>query len=98
MNKKLLLILSSLWCCFSLPAIAETVRIPIGQQSTTAEVAKPRTGMTKAAVESTFGEPLGKNGPTGEPPISKWEYTDFVVYFEHDHVIHSVVKHRPYVD
>ena len=28
----------------------------------------------------------------GKPPISRWEYPGFVVYFEHDHVIHSVVS------
>jgi len=27
----------------------------------------------------------------GKPPISRWEYPGFVVYFEHEHVIHSVV-------
>jgi hypothetical protein len=27
----------------------------------------------------------------GKPPISRWEYPGFIVYFESDHVIHSVV-------
>ena len=34
-------------------------------------------------------------GPAvGNPPISRWEYPGFVVYFEHEHVIHSVVSAR----
>jgi hypothetical protein len=27
----------------------------------------------------------------GRPPISRWEYPGFIVYFEHEHVIHAVV-------
>jgi hypothetical protein len=92
MNKYLLLIILSFSAVIALPSLAETVRIPIGQQT---ETSKPRTGTTKATVEAQFGEPISKQGPVGDPPISTWEYADFVVYFEHDHVIHSVAKHRP---
>ncbi|HTF84045.1 MAG TPA: hypothetical protein VL987_05635 [Cellvibrio sp.] len=92
MKKTLLIILVSCSALLTLPAFAETVRVPVGQQ---ADIAKPRAGATKAAVEAQFGEPISKQGPVGEPPISSWEYADFVVYFEHDHVIHSVAKHRP---
>lgn len=94
MTKPLLIILWSLSAVIALPSLAETVRVPIGQQSATTEVAKPRTGTTMAAVEAAYGQPISKSGPTGEPPISSWEYADFVVYFEHDHVIHAVAKHR----
>jgi hypothetical protein len=55
-------------------------------------LAKPTTGMTKAAVKSQFGDPQKENPAKGKPPISNWEYENFVVYFENDHVIHSVVK------
>lgn len=91
MTKTLLIILVSFSALIGLPSIAETVRVPIGQQ---ADISKPRTGVTKATVEAQFGQPLSKQSPVGEPPISSWEYADFVVYFEHDHVIHSVAKHR----
>ena len=30
----------------------------------------------------------------GDPPITTWEYTDFLVYFEYDRVIHSVSKRQ----
>jgi len=82
----------SLLVTLSVPALAETVRIPVGEQSAVAAASKPRTGITKAKVEAEFGEPLVKNGAVGEPPISSWEYPDFTVYFEYDHVIHSVAK------
>jgi len=29
----------------------------------------------------------------GDPPISRWEYNGFSVYFEHDLALHSVIHH-----
>ncbi|CAN5192284.1 hypothetical protein BH24PSE2_BH24PSE2_16240 [soil metagenome] len=58
-----------------------------------AEVAgadRPARGMTMDRVESRFGQPISRGSAVGEPPISRWEYPDFIVYFEHRHVIHAV--------
>ena len=55
-------------------------------------VAAPARGMTMAQVTSKFGEPATKVAAVGNPPISRWEYSGFVVYFERDHVIHAVVS------
>ena len=54
--------------------------------------ARPTRGMTAASVESKFGSPQSKAAPVGDPPISRWEYQDFVVFFEYDRVIHAVAK------
>jgi hypothetical protein len=56
------------------------------------DVNTPSRGMTMSQVASKFGEPATKVPAVGKPPISRWEYPGFVVYFEHDHVIHSVVS------
>jgi hypothetical protein len=56
-------------------------------------VTRPAHGTTMDTVLQQFGEPMQRKGPVGEPPISHWVYTDFVVYFEHDRVIHAVVPH-----
>ncbi len=56
-------------------------------------VIRPVQGMTMASVEQKFGQPQQKSAPVGEPPITRWTYSDFVVYFEHNLVIHSVVPH-----
>ena len=53
---------------------------------------RPSRGMTQASVESKYGSPSSVNAPVGDPPISRWEYPDFVVFFEYDRVIHAVVK------
>lgn len=76
-------------------AIAETVAIPLGQQGKAWQVESPKTGMRKAQVEEKFGQPLEQSGPVGTPPIYTWDYEQFTVYFEGDHVIHSVVKVPP---
>ncbi len=78
---------------------AEQIKIPIGQQTTTqSSVNMPAKGMTKARVQALFGEPLTTTPPKGQPPISSWKYNEFVVYFENDHVIHSVVVFKPQQD
>ena len=53
----------------------------------------PSRGMTMDKVQSRFGAPAQKLAAVGQPPITRWEYASYVVYFEYDHVIHSVVKH-----
>ncbi len=54
--------------------------------------ARPARGMTQASVESKYGSPVTVKAPVGDPPITRWEYRDFVVFFEYDRVIHAVVK------
>ena len=53
---------------------------------------RPTRGMSEASVEAKFGSPKSKQAAVGEPPISRWEYDNFIVYFEYDKVIHAVVK------
>ena len=74
---------------------AETVYVPIGQQATEKQsLPRPQTGMTKTQVEQEFGQPQNRRGAVGDPPISSWTYTGFTVYFEYEHVIHSVLTHN----
>jgi hypothetical protein len=72
---------------------ADEVRLPIAENVRQGEQqAMPRKGESRATVESRFGEPQRRTDPVGKPPISQWHYADFVVYFENNHVIHSVAK------
>lgn len=59
-----------------------------------ASVERPDRGMSRAQVESQFGKPVKKYSAIGEPPITKWSYANITVYFEHNHVIHSVVNRK----
>ena len=53
----------------------------------------PKNGYSKADIESRFGEPEQKHPQVGDPPITRWDYDRFSVYFEYDLVITSVLKH-----
>lgn len=53
---------------------------------------RPTRGTTQASVEARYGAPQRADEAVGEPPISKWHYEKFVVYFEYDRVIHAVLK------
>jgi outer membrane protein assembly factor BamE (lipoprotein component of BamABCDE complex) len=79
-------------------ANAEQIKIPIGQQTAAQSAQMPAKGMTKARVQAAFGEPLEITPAKGQPPISSWKYREFVVYFENDHVIHSVAIFKPQQD
>ncbi|MDA0679383.1 MAG: hypothetical protein O3A13_07320 [Proteobacteria bacterium] len=56
------------------------------------QAGKPTRGMTQASVEANFGSPQNSRAAVGDPPITRWEYADFVVFFEFDKVIHAVTK------
>jgi len=53
---------------------------------------RPTRGMTQTSVEAKFGSPQAKRAAVGDPPISRWEYANMVVFFEYDRVIHAVLK------
>lgn len=57
----------------------------------------PRRGMTMAQVEKHYGAPQRKLSPRGgdskaHPVINRWDYATFIVYFEHNRVIHAVLN------
>lgn len=51
----------------------------------------PVRGMSMANVRNVFGEPLEAHPAVGEPPITRWDYDGYSVFFEFDKVLHSVV-------
>ena len=65
---------------------------PGDRQSTFEQPGKPTRGMSQERVQANFGAPLSTREPIGDPPITRWEYADFVVFFEYDKVIHAVTK------
>lgn len=56
-------------------------------------VPRPRNGQEMNWVRNRFGEPLQAIPRVGDPPITRWVYDRYTVYFEFDKVITSVV-HR----
>lgn len=75
-------------------AHAETLRMKVQQEQA---MNLPRRGMTMAEVKRVYGAPLRVLPTRGgsskfQPPIHRWEYAQYVVYFEYTHVIHSVLR------
>ncbi len=57
----------------------------------------PKRGMTMDQVKREYGTPekvLATRGGSSkrQPPIHRWEYPKYIVYFEYSHVIHSVLR------
>lgn len=78
-------------------AAAETLLIERVQNEQSAPL--PARGDRMAQVEARFGAPSQKYpavaGPGSRkhnPPITRWAYQNFNVYFEYDHVVDAVLN------
>lgn len=95
--RKCIMLLSSLWILAALPVSAnesnysQVSATPIAQQGGDHSITRPSRGMAMTEVETKFGAPQQIAHPKGEPPITRWQYPSFTVYFEHQYVIHSVL-------
>ncbi len=93
-----------LFFALSAPLLADTLAIPAPEQPATTEapaapaaapaagysVTLPGRGMTMDQVEARFGPPRERLPSVGDPPITRWVYDDFTVYFEYEYVINAV--------
>ncbi|MGV6851151.1 MAG: hypothetical protein ACWA5R_03095 [bacterium] len=58
------------------------------------DMPKPQLGMTMDQVKEQYGMPLEQMPAVGNPPITRWVYHDFTVYFEKSTVINSVIPFK----
>lgn len=72
---------------------AQQIMLPLGQQTESSSLDLPRRDQTMDQVAESRGEPDTVQAAVGEPPITVWEYKDFLVYFEGDWVLRAVVRH-----
>ncbi len=54
----------------------------------------PRLGESKRAILKRFGLADKEHPAVGQPPITRWDYRSFSVYFEYDHAINLVAKEQ----
>ena len=71
-------------------ALAETVVVDDQLQVRDSGAEKPKRGVTMSQVEAKFGAPVTKHDAVGAPPITRWDYAGFSVFFERDRVIDAV--------
>jgi len=54
-------------------------------------MSSPARGSTMETVRAKFGAPSQEAPAVGKPPITRWDYPGYVVFFENDRVLHTVV-------
>jgi len=85
-----------LGCALGSAAVAETLVVNEGVQVRESQLDRPKRGLTMDQVEKQFGAPATRHPTVGgssqaQPPITRWDYSGFSVFFERDRVIESVV-------
>jgi hypothetical protein len=78
---------------------ADTLLIDGIDMDTQSKSLRPSAGMSMTAVESSYGAPSQRHAPVGgsvaeQPPITRWDYPAFSVYFERETVIHAVARRQ----
>lgn len=89
----------TLLCSSGFAAHADVLELPATSGSAYSG-ARPTKGSTMQAVIQQFGTPTLKHPTVGgssrqQPPITRWDYPGFSVFFEYDHVVDSVVPGQP---
>lgn len=93
--KRLWIVLFILFLFTPVVTSADTLLIDSINQApanTTGGVLRATRGMSMTQVEQRFGAPVSKVAAIGEPPIARWVYPGFTVYFEHHLVLTSVIN------
>lgn len=71
---------------------------PAGHTRPNASAPRPDTpprGIRMSRVLRAYGDPVRRHAAIGQPPITRWDYPDYRLYFEYDHVLHAVVPQDP---
>jgi hypothetical protein len=81
----------------SAPQVAQAQNLLVNRVQQEKDMDLPTRGMSMAQVEKKYGAPQRKLSPRGgdsakHPVINRWDYSNFIVYFEHSHVIHAVLN------
>ena len=92
--KPILLVLACALAFTSTLAHADTLLIERTRVAQNQDL--PKRGSSMAQVQARYGAPqhkypaVGGGGPR-TPPITRWEYESFSVYFENNHVVNAVL-------
>ena len=87
-----LCMLLPIWAVLTTPIAADTLLIEKVEAARTRNL--PANGLSQSEVRERWGQPQKTAPAVGEPPIARWTYEEFVVYFEYDRVISAVLRHE----
>lgn len=77
--------------CLSAFAQELTTPPPPVSTATASAPLTPARGSSMVDVKAKFGAPSQEMPSVGQPPITRWEYPGYVVFFENDRVLHTVL-------
>jgi hypothetical protein len=94
MKRMTLSLALSLGVLLALPCLADTLLIERVRVESSANL--PKRGRSMSQVEAQYGAPAQKypavgGGSPKTPPITRWQYDSFSVYFENSHVVDAVL-------
>ena len=92
--KPILLVLACALAFTSTNALSDTLLIERTRVAQDKDL--PKHGSSMAQVEARYGAPRQKypavgGGSRQTPPITRWQYETFSVYFENSHVVNAVL-------
>lgn len=68
------------------------VLVPLSAKEIKKHKAGPKRGASMKQVEAKYGKAIKVHPTKGKPPITRWDYPEFSVYFESNSVIHTVSR------
>ncbi|MEN8206277.1 MAG: hypothetical protein ABFS24_09715 [Pseudomonadota bacterium] len=90
-SRRILVSLLTLLLVNSGPALADVLLVDSIQSAP--QIQTPRDGLTMSQIRQQFGNPKTELPAVGDPPITRWEYDGYSVFFEHNLALHSVIHH-----
>ena len=90
-SSRILMSLLTLLLIHSGSALADVLLVDSIQSAP--QIQTPGNGLSMSQVRQQFGSPKAEVPAVGDPPISRWEYDGYSVFFENDLALHSVVHH-----
>lgn len=91
MTRWVLALVLSVIACFAQPFAVSADVLLIEEVRQADQMDLPTNGMNTGDVRARFGDPVTIHKTVGDPPITRWEYDRWSVYFEYDLVLFTVL-------
>jgi hypothetical protein len=91
MTRSVLALMLFVLMCFAQPLAVFADVLLIEEVRQADQMDLPTNGMATADVRARFGDPVTVHKTVGDPPITRWEYARWSVYFEYDLTLFTVL-------
>jgi hypothetical protein len=92
MTRTVLTLMLGVTALLAVPATAPADVLLIEEVRQSERMQLPVNGMNKDDVRAKYGAPAQTHAAVGDPPITRWDYEHWSVYFEYDLVLFTVLK------